>query len=159
LKTLLFILAVISFLLTAGCQQNVTLTTAPAILTQTVSQGEIVPITSSPSTESNDGTGMPSPTVTPDSSAQTMVQIAMANLAEKLKISVNQIYLSSIEAVTWPDTSLGCPQMGIMYIQVLTPGFNILLEAQGKTYSFHTDEIERVILCDIRAPDEIFLPP
>jgi hypothetical protein len=88
-----------------------------------------------------------------------MIQLAKESLARKLKISEDQIYLFSAEAMIWPDASLGCPQSEIVYAQVQTPGFQIQLEAIGQSFSYHTDTVERVILCDIHPPDEIFLPP
>ena len=30
------------------------------------------------------------------------------------------------EAVEWPDGSLGCPELGVMYIQVITPGYQVV---------------------------------
>ena len=61
--------------------------------------------------------------------------------------------------MTWPDASLGCPQTGFVYDQVLTPGFQILFEAGGQSYSYHTDDTSRVIVCRIHPVDEIFLTP
>jgi len=111
---------------------------------------------------SGTGTGgfsMPELTTIPDPNAQKLVQLAKESLARKFKISADQIHLSSVEAVTWPDASLGCPQPGILYAQVVTPGFQILLEAIGQAFTYHTDAKDRVILCDMRPPDEIYMPP
>jgi hypothetical protein len=159
MRTFLFTLAGVGFLLMAGCQGNVVLATAPPVPTLPGAPGEIVPITSTPNTEINEGISMPDPTALPDSSAQTLVQLAMASLAEKLQIPVDQIQLVSIEAVTWPDSSLGCPQLGIMYTQVITPGFQIVLEANGKTYPYHSDDKDRVVYCGLRSGGEYFLTP
>ncbi|RME74611.1 MAG: hypothetical protein D6784_09525, partial [Chloroflexi bacterium] len=54
---------------------------------------------------------------------------AIADLAERLGLSPDEIQIVSIEAEQWPDTSLGCPREGYMYAQVITPGFRIVLEA------------------------------
>ena len=69
------------------------------------------------------------------------------------------IFLFNANAVEWPDASLGCPQVDVTYAQVITPGYQIQLEANGQVYTFHTDETDQVILCDARGPDEIYLPP
>jgi hypothetical protein len=50
--------------------------------------------------------------------------------------------------VTWPDTSLGCPEEGMMYAQVETEGFIIWLEANERPYRYHADAIEQVVLCE-----------
>jgi len=34
-----------------------------------------------------------------------------------------------VDAVTWPDTSLGCPKPGMMYPQVLVEGVLVQLRA------------------------------
>ena len=102
---------------------------------------------------------MPDLPMTPDPDAQRMVQLAKESLAGKFKISVDQIHLSSVQAMNWPDASLGCPQPGILYAQVVTAGFQIMLEAIGQAFVYHTDATDRVILCDMRPPDEIFPPP
>jgi hypothetical protein len=35
-----------------------------------------------------------------------------------------------------------------MYAQVITPGFLIVLAAQGQTYEYHTDQKATVVLCN-----------
>jgi hypothetical protein len=52
-----------------------------------------------------------------------------------------------VEAVDWSDTSLGCPEPGMAYAQVITPGYLIVLGAAGQTYEYHTDEHSSVVLC------------
>jgi hypothetical protein len=39
------------------------------------------------------------------------------------------------------------------YATVTTSGFWLLLEAEGTTYPYHTDEVEQVILCQIDISD------
>ena len=51
---------------------------------------------------------------------------AKEDLAERLDISPNQIALLSFEEVVWPDSSLGCPQPGMRYIQVPKDGAEVL---------------------------------
>lgn len=94
-----------------------------------------------------------------DPIAMQMAEKAREHLVKKIKLPSEQISVFSIQKVTWPDASLGCPQEGMSYAQVETPGYMILLEAGGQTYNYHTDATENVILCDARAPGEIFLPP
>ncbi len=71
---------------------------------------------------------------------------AVVDLTDHLGIPSDKITLKSIEEVTWPDTSLGCPEEGMMYAQVLTPGFRIEIEALGKRYVYHSGG-GRTILC------------
>lgn len=71
---------------------------------------------------------------------------AQAQLAQKLNVASNTIKVVSVEPVEWPDGSLGCPKPGLSYIQVITPGYKIVLEAKGKTYEYHTSN-NRVVDC------------
>jgi hypothetical protein len=47
--------------------------------------------------------------------------------------------LVTVEYVEWPDASLGNPEPGMAYAQVITPGFKIVFEAGGAPYEYHTD--------------------
>ncbi len=62
---------------------------------------------------------------------------ARADLARRLGISADQIAVDSVEAHTWPDASLGLPEPGMMYAQVLTDGYIVALSAAGKAYVYH----------------------
>ncbi len=77
-----------------------------------------------------------------------VVAAVKADLASRLEISQGQITVVSAKAVTWNDASLGCPQPGEMYAQVLTPGYQIILEAQDTQYDYHTDDLGHFVLCE-----------
>jgi hypothetical protein len=79
--------------------------------------------------------------------AERLVQLAKEDLARRLDLSVSEVSLISVEAVDWPDTSLGCPQPGMAYAQVVTPGYLIVLEAEGQRYAYQTNRGDRVVLC------------
>lgn len=88
----------------------------------------------------------------PDGPPQTgqrppAVASALADLAARLKLAETQITVRGVEAVDWPDASLGCAQRGRMYAQVITPGYRILLEAGGKVYEYHASQT-RAVLCN-----------
>ena len=44
--------------------------------------------------------------------------------------------LVSSEAVTWPDSSLGCPSPGVMYTQALVDGLRVVVEADGRQFDY-----------------------
>jgi hypothetical protein len=75
------------------------------------------------------------------------VELARDDLARRLALALDVIQLVSVEAVDWSDTTMGCPQPGMMYAQVITPGFLIVLEAAGQSYDYHTNEDSSVVLC------------
>jgi hypothetical protein len=91
--------------------------------------------------------GSPAKEVTPPPQARSVVRLAEEDLAQRLGLKPEQIRLVSVQAVEWPDTSLGCPQPGMMYAQVITPGYRVALEAGGQTYDYHTNQSDRVVLC------------
>jgi hypothetical protein len=106
--------------------------------------------TRTPSSKTGDKTPQPSqgtPEIGQSPSARWATQTAKEDLSRKLGLSPEEISLVSVEAVPWPDASLGCPQPGMMYAQVITPGFSIVLEAAGQTYDYHADERSLVVLC------------
>jgi len=117
---------------TAGQENSVTPSTQPP------SPDPTTPGTPAPSTP-----GSPAPS-TP---AQGPVEQAKTDLAGRLGIGVGEVTLVSAEEVTWSDGSLGCPQPGMRYTQVLTNGSRIVLEAAGKQYSYHSGGRRTPFLC------------
>ena len=98
-------------------------------------------------------TGLPSPLTSPlatplpeGNSAQ--VDQARADLATRLNVSADQIQLVSSDEVDWPDASAGCPKRGVLYIQVITPGYRIVLSANGQRYEYHSRTSEPPFLCE-----------
>jgi len=100
-----------------------------------------------PVTLQNNGTEQPSD----DNNSSVpgeLVDMAKANLASFLHIEADQIEVVESAPVLWHDASLGCPKPGIDYIRVETPGYSIILETGRKRYTYHTDEVNRVVLCN-----------
>lgn len=81
---------------------------------------------------------------------QGSVDLARRDLADKLGVSMDLIRVVSVEPKEWPDTSLGCPEPGKFYAQVLTPGFRVVLAVGERTYEYHTDRGETVVFCPNR---------
>lgn len=93
-------------------------------------------------------TAVPTIPIPSDTTLQKLVIRAKEDLAKRLSIEVDQIGLIEAKAVEWSDTSLGCPKPGMMYAQVITPGYRVVLEAEGETYEYHTDQGRVVVLCE-----------
>ena len=49
--------------------------------------------------------------------------------ARRIGVEPALLRVARIEAVTWPDGALGCPQPGRLYPQALVPGWRIRIEA------------------------------
>ncbi len=76
-----------------------------------------------------------------------VVTKAVEDLANRLQIPAEEIEVRSFEAVTWPDSSLGCPEEGMMYAQVLTEGSKVDLAVEDHIYSYHAAEGREPFLC------------
>jgi hypothetical protein len=75
------------------------------------------------------------------------VRLAREDLARRLGLDPRAVKVVSVREVDWRDTSLGCPKPGMMYAQVITPGYRVVLEADGQAYEYHTDRGARVVAC------------
>lgn len=97
---------------------------------------------------------LPQPDVSPLSPVPTPTDAAsvaaVAYLAAELDIPPDKVAILSSESVQWSDTSLGCPKPGMMYAQVITPGYHFVLEAEGKEYQVHTDQTgNAIVICTL----------
>ena len=79
--------------------------------------------------------------------AEEVVELAKAELAKRRVIDKDKIAVVGVESVDWPDTSLGCPEPGMMYAQVITPGYKILLSYAEEIYEYRSDQNDRVVYC------------
>ena len=80
------------------------------------------------------------------------VDDAVADLAGRLGVEPSAITVASVEEVTWRDGSIGCPQPGMMYPQVLTDGSRVVLEAGGRRYEYHAGGRRSAFLCENPEP-------
>lgn len=70
---------------------------------------------------------------------QTIAQAlacARGDLARRLEVDELEITEGSVAPVEFPDASLGAPIEDEMSAQVMTPGWRLTLEANGKTYEY-----------------------
>lgn len=71
---------------------------------------------------------------------------AVSTLAKNLGLDAGEIEVISTEAVEWPDACLGVTQEGISCAQVVTPGYKIVLDANGKQVEYHTNQDGTVVV-------------
>jgi hypothetical protein len=69
---------------------------------------------------------------------------ARDTLAKKLKVEATQIRVVGFEEREWPDGCLGAAQPDEMCLQVITPGWWVNLEFDGKPFIYHTDATGQV---------------
>ncbi len=82
------------------------------------------------------------------STRERLLERAVADAARLAGVAPSDVVVVSSESVEWRDGSLGCPEPGRMYAQVITPGYRFVLQAGGRSYEYHSDLRDRVILCD-----------
>ena len=87
-----------------------------------------------------------------DPSLRNLIEKATLDLALRLAVDIHDIDLVEASPVVWPDGSLGCPQEGILYAQVLTPGYLIRLQAGEQVFEYHASQGTTVVYCENPAP-------
>jgi hypothetical protein len=78
-------------------------------------------------------------------SKDSQAQRARKDLAHELKLNESEVRVASVKETEWRDASLGVAAADMFSAQVITPGYIIELEAQGKKYRYHADEGSRVV--------------
>ena len=103
------------------------------------------------------GAAAPTPTVPatalpPELLGLPEVEQARADLALRLNVPPEDIEIVEVQEVEWTDTSMGCPQPGVDYLQVVTPGLLIRLNYAGQTYAYHSGGGQPPFLCEQSFP-------
>ena len=132
-------------LLGAGCQSVF------------ISEGMPIEVTQSEAAEhllSTQGVELMTPSLpTPtDPELQNLIELAAQDLAARLGVSFTEIFVIEATSVEWSDSSLDCPQEGMSYLQVITPGYRIVLQAESQTHEYHTNRAGYLVLCNNRLP-------
>ena len=100
-------------------------------------------VTATPPTATGSGTpAFPSdaPAVPSNGTVPREIETAARKLlAEELNVDEGGFRLDGSESVQWSDASLGCPQEGMMYAQVITPGYRLVFDFEGMSYAVHTN--------------------
>jgi hypothetical protein len=94
-----------------------------------------------------DLSALAAPTPAPSGDAQKMAELSRQDLAQKLGVDPATITILTTSPVEWNDSSLGCPKPDVNYLQVITSGYLVRLEAQGTGYEYHTDTGTTVVQC------------
>ena len=72
----------------------------------------------------------------PDGLGRDVLEGIVADASERTGVAIGEEEVVSIEAQTFNDASLGCPEPGKMYAQVLTDGFVVLLDSGGEELDY-----------------------
>jgi hypothetical protein len=71
----------------------------------------------------------------------------VADAARRFNVAESAVVITRAEQVTWPDGSLGCPEPGRMYTQMLVAGFRVAARTTAGELTYHTDSRGNVVNC------------
>ncbi len=65
---------------------------------------------------------------------ESPADIARQAVAAELGVGIAATRVVRMESRDFPDTSLDCPDPGMLYAQVITPGNQVIVEADGRRF-------------------------
>jgi hypothetical protein len=102
--------------------------------------GSLEPASIQPSQE-------PTPSPGPNDLSAAFVDPVVADAARLASVPVEAVTVQSAESMTFPDGGLGCPVPGMLYTQVMTEGYKIVVVAGGTTYDYRGTAPGKFRLC------------
>jgi len=78
---------------------------------------------------------------------QAAIDLAIRTVNEKTPVSRDSISNLRIRVIQWPDSSLGCAEPGVEYLQRVVPGYFVSFSTDDKIYSVHIGDGSAVV-CD-----------
>jgi hypothetical protein len=91
-----------------------------------------------------------------DPVADSLVELARADLAQRMAKDPLAIYLLDLAAVTWLESSLGCPRSDLNYTVKTVPGYRLVFKVADEIHLYHADGLQ-VTYCP--AEREVLPPP
>jgi hypothetical protein len=70
----------------------------------------------------------------PEARTDAAVRVARETLRVRLSVPDSRINLMDVRPARWSDASLGCPEKGHVYAQVLTEGYTVHLRVDDRTF-------------------------
>lgn len=78
---------------------------------------------------------------------QPIAEKAAGIAASTFHVPVEEVTTTSVQPVTWSDSSLGCPEEGKMYSQKLTEGYLATVVVSGATHEVHMNANGQGLVC------------
>jgi hypothetical protein len=85
--------------------------------------------------------------VTSSSSSPEQIDLAIADLASRLGVTAEMVSVVDARPATWTDTSLGCPQPGVVAAAQIVNGSLLVLLVGGQTYEYHAGSSGDLFYC------------
>jgi hypothetical protein len=73
---------------------------------------------------------------TGDGVPQAIIDTAVSDAANRAGVDAGAVTVVTAQAVNWPNGAAGCPKLGMMYTEVITPGYHVVLRAGTTTYDY-----------------------
>jgi hypothetical protein len=84
----------------------------------------------------------------PAAEAQAVaIDAARRDAAQRLNTTPESLQIEVVESRQWPDRALGCPRSGVLYAQILTPGYLIILSSGSRRFEYHADDRGMAVFC------------
>jgi hypothetical protein len=79
----------------------------------------------------------------------TVMQAALSAASDQLGVPTDNLIVTMSAQRDWSDSSLGCPEPGRAYAQVITPGFAVTVDTDDLAAELlvHTDRGSRAVIC------------
>jgi hypothetical protein len=85
---------------------------------------------------------------------ESALERAKKDLAKRLNIKENEIEIGSVNERDFPDMSLGAPASDEMSAQMISTGWTINLNANGKNYEYRADKYQ-LRLCGFNGTNHV----
>jgi len=72
----------------------------------------------------------------------------LADAARRTGVNVADIETIRATSMTWPDGSLGCPELGQTYTQALVDGYHVVVDAAGESLDYRATTSGSFRLCE-----------
>lgn len=131
------VIAVMAFLSIAACGQvsegasDSSTSTQPLVESTTTT----TPPESTTTTSTDESDGQPTPPGDPrypeSEVTDDLLDAIVADAAERTSVDPDEVEIISMTEETFNDSSLGCPEPGQVYTQVITPGHIVIVQGGG----------------------------
>ncbi len=88
---------------------------------------------------------------------ENILKEILADLVQRTGAERGDIQMVRAEAVVWNDGSLGCPQPGEFYIQILVNGYWVISQVEGVEYDYRANDSGFFTFCE--GIDELPISP
>lgn len=78
---------------------------------------------------------------------QAAIDMAIGKVNEMTPVTRDTVSMLKVQAMQWPNSSLGCAEPGVEYLQQVIPGYFVSFSVEGKIYTVHIGG-ESTVICD-----------